>query len=126
MLQIELNKILKTCKKHGELKMNQLNKSGIVHNEQQYKCKQCQREYHKNHYKYHKEKVIAKHAEYNKKYPEKRKEIRKKWFNKIKESSSKLSMKTTLEEPDNRKLEISKRKLIYLLWDIDKVIRKCQ
>jgi len=66
------------CKKHGDLFLLDVIKSGKSSwtSHQKYKCRQCMSELHRNYYIKRKDYVLKKHAEYREKNPEKRKQIK--------------------------------------------------
>lgn len=69
--------IVKKCIAHGDLTEDQVIKSGkhkLGH--QQYKCRQCMKEYHRSHYINHKEKVLQKCKDRKLAAPEKYKKIK--------------------------------------------------
>jgi hypothetical protein len=57
--------IHKTCKKHGELYMDDLIKEGFNSKGQQnYRCKKCSKERRDNHYKKNRDKIMEKQRQY--------------------------------------------------------------
>lgn len=59
-------KILRHCQKHGELYFSDVIKNGVRSGKQQYKCRQCMKVLHANHYEKNKTKIKEKHNKYRK------------------------------------------------------------
>jgi len=80
-----LKKPIVECRKHGALFIQDVIKGGKSRwtGEQRYKCRKCMSEVHKDYYERKKDYVLLKHAEYRKLNPEKIKETRLKYKEKI-------------------------------------------
>lgn len=123
-----MNVIVKVCKKHGDLTINDLVKSGTSRGEQKYRCKKCLKILHANHYQNNKKELYEKHREYKNNNREKFREFSKKYRKQLKImndnlSTNELKFRSLGDRVRKLRPEILKRKLVYLLWDIDKVIR---
>ena len=79
--------IIKTCKKHGELKQEDIIKRGKHRSgNPAIRCRLCMKELHANHYKRNKEKVAKKNKEYKQNNREKIREITNNYYAKIKDT----------------------------------------
>ena len=123
-----MNKIvIKKCFHHGELKPEDVIKSGFRKGQQCYKCKKCMKESHRRNYLKCKEEILRKCADYKKKHPEKRKEWRK---NEVRKKRNPIPDDQAYRWPipkdcSNRKKYIqAQRKMIYALWDFEKLLKK--
>lgn len=74
----KLNQSLIECKKHGSLFLIDVIRSGQRRGMQQYKCRQCMQDLHRDHYQRNKENILKKQAEYRINNLEKVKEIKNK------------------------------------------------
>ncbi len=116
--------VVKKCIKHGALTIDKIIKSGVKSGIQQYKCKQCMKESHVRYYEKNKEYVANKTKAYKKANMEKYKELNKRYAEKKLAESWNTAKLTTSEKLSHvYAYRAAKRKLIYLLFDIDKVIR---
>jgi len=68
--------IIKICKKHGDLTLEKMIKSGVTHGKQRYKCKACMKEVHRHNYEKNKEKIKLAHELYKAKDPIKYQEMK--------------------------------------------------
>ena len=68
------------CSSHGALYKDDVIKAGVTYGKQRYKCRECMKELHKNHYELNKLKVQLKHKEYKEKDIEKWRNIKKESF----------------------------------------------
>jgi hypothetical protein len=95
---------LKTCKKHGDLTIDNLIKSGISYGKQRYKCKLCMKDFHKKNYINNKDKILEKIARNRNANKEKYNAIRSKSWQKHKdkylERDNKRRAKYKLLNPD--------------------------
>ena len=99
----DAKKPLKVCGRHGDLFKDDLIKSGVKRNgEQQYKCKKCMADYHKQHYELNKLSVKLKHQKYRTENREKVKESKKRSANK--------QLQKYLDMVDLRKIERRSKK----------------
>jgi uncharacterized NAD(P)/FAD-binding protein YdhS len=118
-----MNEIIKNCHKHGDLSADQIIKAGLSYGKKRYKCKKCMKESHRKNYLLHKATIYEKTRKWKKNNVEKCKELNKKYrIEKI--SSPKLSIPKQAE--NITKFIRARSKLIHLLWDIEKVMRKCR
>lgn len=101
---------VKICDKHGKLFVHkgQVIKAGKEKSgAQRYKCKQCMKDYHKEHYKNNKEKVLAAHEKYKNQDPEKYRNIKnaskRKCWALNKEKYIKNSIEYDKKNPDKKR-----------------------
>lgn len=123
-----MDEIIKTCKKHGDLTLDGLIKSGKNKDgTQRFRCKKCMKEIHHANYLKNKEHIITKSEEYKKNNPDKVKQWRKNDYEKfkyIRNNPSEIPVLKFKNEKDLKKFRIARSKLSHLLWNINKVIKK--
>ena len=113
-----MNQIIKICYKHGKLTLSQCIKSGVKNNIQKYKCHECHKIFRKNNYEKNKEKICLKTKKWREENKEKRREIARKYLIKKKIINEEAEESERLK---NRKLNLSKRRLINVILKISRV-----
>lgn len=77
-----MSEIIKICRKHGNLTLSEINKSGTTHGTLRYKCKKCQKELHHKNYLKNIDKINAKNIKWKKENLLRVRELNKKVKNK--------------------------------------------
>lgn len=115
-MKSKLEKVFKICRVHGELFEDTVIKSGINKKtgEQHYRCKECMKMMHKDHYERNKEKVKAAQQIYKAKDPHKHREMKnasnRKTWQKNKEEYRKRRTKWDKENPEKKSARQKKYK----------------
>lgn len=73
-------KIIKVCIHHGKLDITRVVRAGKKDDVQLYKCRECLRRFHANHYQNHKHEYYEKHKSYKKENREKINEWKRKYY----------------------------------------------
>lgn len=114
--------IIKTCKKHGDLTIENLIKSGINNEIQQYKCKSCMKEIHRKNYEKNREKINARTSAYKKLHREKYNKLNEKYRQNLTTLISTPSRKE--QAPLSGAVLRAQKRLIKILMDLNKLERE--
>lgn len=116
--------IIKRCIKHGDLTQDKVIKSGISKGAQKYKCRACMKDFHHNHYERNREDIHEKSRLYKSKHREKFRELNRKY--KRKNTNSEMSALCPIPQDceNPNKFIQARRRIIYALWDLRKIVKK--
>lgn len=112
--------IIKTCRHHGELTRKKVIKAGMRKGVQTYKCKACMRLLHQQHYDKNKAAILKRTSAYKKAHRARYNELARNYP--VKEKS--VLCPVPEEHPQPHKFMQVRRRLLYALWDLDKLVRK--